>query len=73
MKYVEVYPWRVSEAVAEGKTVYVLDKERRTVHVVNNAPFGDVVKALDSEYKGRFMYWYEEADSEIPEYEVDNG
>jgi hypothetical protein len=79
MKYVEIYPWRVLETVAAGKTVYALDKKRRSVHIVNNAPCGDVVKALEkSEYKERFEYWYEDSEGEdtegeIPEYEVDNG
>ena len=68
MKYVSVYPWWVIDEITKGHKVYVLDRKNRTVHLVNVAPVQDVVKATESEEKGRYEFWYEE--SEVSENEA---
>ena len=69
IKYDSVRPYWAIDEIKSGKKVYVCDRKHKSVHVVNTAPVEDVLKLINSEEDGRYVFWSEE---EIPEYEVDN-
>lgn len=75
VRYETIRSYWVIDEIKNGKKVYVLDRKNRTVHLVNVAPVGDVIKAIESEEEGRYIYWSETevADEVTEETESDNG
>lgn len=62
MKFRDVYSFLAIDEVKDGKTVFVLDKEMRTVAVVNDMKVGEAVSLIQStdNFPGRFEFWVEE-------------
>ena len=71
VKYNSVYSFQVQSMIEEGKTVYMLDRERHAVFCVNDLSvyeFITVLKADSGEHCSRFDFWYEkevEADGTV--------
>ena len=62
VKYEPIFSFQAQNMIEEGKTVYMLDRERHAVFCVNDLSvyeFITVLKADSSEYCSRFDFWYE--------------
>lgn len=70
MKFKEVYDFAVMDEIEDGNTVFVLDKESRTVNVVNEMTVNDAVAVIRDagRTRDRFEFWYE--DNTVEEEEV---
>lgn len=62
MKYRSFSAYWVMDEVKNGKVVYVLDKKRKTVEVVNEMAFETATTLLKSasENSDRYEFWVEE-------------
>lgn len=69
MKYRECSAYWVTDEVKKGKTVYVLDRQAKTVEVVNEMTFDKAMAVIDSAEadSGRYEFWYEVEETEETE------
>lgn len=59
-KYVPIYPFQVLLRLEEGKEVYMLDKEKRTVSRVGDMRVIDFMVATNAgDESERYEFWYE--------------
>ena len=71
MKYISVYPYWVIDEIKKGNTVYVLDRKTLTVSKVNGWNIQNVIRAIESQEKNRYEFWYEELEeNEVKENET---
>ena len=61
MKYKNIYNFEVFAAIANGKTVYALDRAEKTTYVVNEMTVCDAVSLTKNADKDedRFAFWVE--------------
>ena len=57
-KYVKVYAFCIIQEIADGKVVYMLDRDAGEVYCVNNLPIWKVLDILRTDDEaGRFDFW----------------
>lgn len=68
-RFREVYAFMAIDEIRDGKTVLLLDREKRTVEIVNDMTVADAVELTSSkdENRGRFEFWVEEEVEETEE------
>ena len=61
MNYKKMYGWEVVSAMLKYKTVYVLDKETKTVTCMNALPMNEVANIISDagENDKRYYFWEE--------------
>lgn len=69
MKFRDIYSFLAIEEIKDGKTVFVLDKEMKTVEAVNDMTVDEAVSLIQSadNFPGRFEFWVEEEEEEVNE------
>ena len=67
--YKSIYGWEVLEKIREGKKVYVLDREDKSVVCVNDVSVKDLaqIEIYGKESKNRFEFWIEEITEAVEE------
>jgi hypothetical protein len=66
MKYNNIYNFEVFAEIANGKTVYALDRAEKTIDWVNEMVVCDAMSLINDAYKDedRFEFWVEEEEQE---------
>lgn len=60
-----VYQFDVFDKIKAGKTVYMLDKEYRTIDIVNDLPIGNIAPILSKKDEAkRYDFWIERKEEE---------
>lgn len=60
MKYKIIYSFEVFDKIGEGKQVYVLDRQNKSVTLINEMDANSAVKIVYTEKSNRFEFWIEE-------------
>jgi hypothetical protein len=64
-KYVTVYPFEVMDLMANGKSIFMLDREVNEVFSVSSISVDYLMRALKTDIaSGQYDFWYEESVSE---------
>lgn len=64
--YKDIYGFDVMEAIAAGKNVQVTDRGVCIVCDASEMKGGELARAINSNEKGRFQFWYtEESEKEV--------
>lgn len=69
MKYRDFYACWAMDEVKKGKTVYVLDRQTKTVEVVNEMTVDKAMAVINSAETDftRYEFWTEEKEEEVNE------
>lgn len=59
-KYNSVWACNVFDRIKDGKKVFVLDKKKRSVLLVNEMSVSNALAMTRSKEQGRFEFWYVE-------------
>lgn len=63
MYFKSVYRFSVEDAIKNGRIVYCLDRDERSVHKMNSLSYDDALAVLDEasrDHTNRFDFWFEE-------------